>query len=82
METSRGNISNTESCVRFGLSFAAIVAAMNASLDPTLFAVINFAAIAFAMTAITGWDPLKSGVAQVKSLLRTDGSRSTVVHGR
>lgn len=84
METkySLENIGTTERYVRAGLSVAAIVLAMESSVSGGLFAAINFAAIALAMTAIVGWDPLKSGVVYLKSLLRVSGQQNPVMHGR
>lgn len=76
------NISTTERYVRFGLSVAAIVAAMESSVSSGLFAVINFAAIALTTTAIVGWDPLKSSVCHIKSLLSDAAPQRTAVHGR
>lgn len=80
--TSYENISTTERYVRFGVSFAAIVMALESSLGTGVFATINLGAIVLATTAITGWDPLKSGVGYAKSLLKVDAPESAAVQGR
>jgi hypothetical protein len=81
-KTSLNNISTTEQYVRFGVSFAAIVIAIEASLNPGLFAAINFASVALATTAIVGWDPLKSVLGYLKAQFNVDSPRKTAIQGR
>ena len=76
------NLSTTERYMRFGASVVAIIAAMESSVGSSLFAAINFTAIAVASTAIIGWDPLKAGVSYVKSQLQLSARRPAVMQGR
>jgi hypothetical protein len=80
--TSLENISITERYVRFGVSCAAIVWAMESGVAAGLFAAINFAAIVLATTAIMGWDPLKSAVGRAKASLQVGRPRQTAIQGR
>lgn len=59
--TAYENMNVTERNIRFVISAAAIIGAMQTSLvGGPLFAAINVLAIALATTAIIGWDPLKA----------------------
>ena len=72
------NISGKERIIRFIVSYAVIVGAMESSLVGTsLYAVINLLAIAFATTAIIGWDPAKA--LSLRSGLKIDSYNNT--HG-
>lgn len=61
MNTNFENLSNTERAIRFAITLAALVVIMESSLAGSmLFAVLFIIGVAFATTAIIGWDPLKS----------------------
>lgn len=81
-KTTFENISTTERWVRFVISVAAIVGAVESTIGAAAFAAINFAAIALATTAIIGWDPMKSGVTALMSHLHVGSGHRPITHGR
>lgn len=80
--TSFANISTTERYVRLVISVVAIIAAVEIGAGPALLAAIVFPAVVLAMTAVTGWDPLKSGLSGLKALLHIGPAHRAVTHGR
>lgn len=76
------NINMTERYVRVALSVGAIIAVVETTVGASVVAAVSFPAVALAMTALVGWDPLKAGVTNVMHLMGSHSGQRPVTHGR